>query len=144
LGLAFNWGALVGWSAVTGSLQWPAVLLYAGGVLWTLAYDTIYAHQDMDDDILIGVKSTALLFGDRSQAAIAAFFATSFICVAIAAWGAGASFLSAAGIAAAALHAFWQVKTFAPGDSPRALRLFKSNRNMGLLIAAGFLMDVYV
>ena len=67
LGLAFNWGVLVGWSAVHGSLSWPPVLVYLGGIFWTLAYDTIYAHQDREDDVLIGVKSTAVHFGDNTK-----------------------------------------------------------------------------
>lgn len=142
LGLAFNWGALVGWSAVTGTLQLPALLLYAGGIFWTLAYDTIYAHQDLEDDILIGVKSTALLFGSRSQAAIAVFFSLGVLCLLGAVWSAGAGPPSYAGVAAAALHAFWQARIFRPSDQPLALRLFKSNRNLGLLVAGGFLIDV--
>jgi 4-hydroxybenzoate polyprenyltransferase len=142
LGLAFNWGALVGWSATVGSLQTAVLLLYAGGFFWTLAYDTIYAHQDIDDDILIGVKSTALLFGSHSRLAISLFFATCLVCLAAAAFTAGAGVFAYAGLAAAAAQAIWQVQQFQPGNSTLALRLFKSNRTLGLFVAAGFLMDV--
>lgn len=142
LGLAFNWGALVGWSSITGTLHPAALLLYAGGFFWTLAYDTIYAHQDIDDDILIGVKSTALLFGEKSRLAIGLFFAAAIACLFMAVFSAGASWLSYAGVAAAAGHATFQLRQFRPGNSPLALRLFKSNRNLGLAVAAGLLLDV--
>ena len=142
LGFAFNWGALVGWSAVTGSLSLAPVLLYAGGVFWTLAYDTIYAHQDMEDDVLVGVKSTALKFGDRSRSIIALFFALSLGLVTLAVLQVHGSVFAYAGVGAAALHALWQVRSFQPANSPLALRLFKSNKFFGLAMTAGFLMDV--
>ncbi len=143
LGLAFNWGALVSWAAVTGSLSPAPLLLYAGGIAWTLAYDTIYAHQDMDDDILIGVKSTALKFGDKSKAAISGFFIVALVAIDAAVWTAGGSWISHVGVAAAALHAAWQISQFKPSQSPLALRLFKSNRDFGLFIAIAFLLDVF-
>ncbi len=74
LGLAFSWGALMGWAAVFGRLDWPAVLLYAGSIAWVIHYDTIYAHQDSEDDALVGLKSTALLFGERTRPALACVF----------------------------------------------------------------------
>lgn len=142
LGLAFNWGALVGWTSLTGSLVLAPALLYAGGVLWTLAYDTIYAHQDMEDDVLVGVKSTALKFGERSKTIIAIFFTTALILIDAAVWQAGGSWVAHAGVALAALHALWQVKTFEPANSPLALRLFKTNKWFGLIITAAFFTDV--
>ncbi len=141
LGLAFNWGALVGWSAVYGGLGWPAMTLYVGGIFWTLAYDTIYAHQDKDDDILIGVKSTALMFGSSTRYWLAGFFALSLAMLDLSIWLVQASIIAHMGVAAAALQAVWQVIRFKPDDSDLCLKLFKSNRGFGLLITAFLLLD---
>lgn len=143
LGLAFNWGALVGWTAVTDTLRWPALALYAAGIAWTLAYDTIYAHQDKDDDILIGVKSTALHFGANTLPWLAGFFTLTSLLLALAVWGAGGGLLSYLGIAAAALHALWQCRSFDDTNSAVCLQLFKSNRTYGLLVFAGFTLDLF-
>ncbi|MBI2717781.1 MAG: 4-hydroxybenzoate octaprenyltransferase [Rhizobiales bacterium] len=144
LGLAFNWGALVGWSAVAGSLSLPPLLLYAAGICWTLAYDTIYAHQDKEDDVLIGVKSTALKFGTASRGWIALFFAAFLILTDAALWLAGAGPIAHMGVAAAALHAAWQVTRFADNDAERCLKLFRSNRNLGLIITFALLLDLLI
>jgi 4-hydroxybenzoate polyprenyltransferase len=144
LGLAFNWGALVGWTATHGALALPPVLLYLGGVCWTLAYDTIYAHQDKDDDLLIGVKSTALKFGDASLVWLGAFFALALILIDAAVWLAGGSIIAHAGIAGAALQAAWQLARFRPGDPSRCLELFRSNRIFGLIIAASLFLDCII
>ncbi len=141
LGLAFNWGALVGWSAVQGSLSWPPVLLYFGGICWTLAYDTIYAHQDKEDDVLIGVKSTALKFGSSSLPWLASFFVVALVFLDLALWLAGASLIAHIGIAGAALHAAWQLSRFKADDPARCLALFRSNRIFGIIIAASLLLD---
>jgi 4-hydroxybenzoate polyprenyltransferase len=141
LGLAFNWGALVGWSAFTGALALPPLLLYLGGVGWTLAYDTIYAHQDKEDDVLIGVKSTALKFGDNTRIWLAGFFALALTLVAAAIRLAGGGLIAHMGVAAAALHGFWQVKRFEADDASRCLTLFRSNRNFGLIIVIALLLD---
>jgi 4-hydroxybenzoate polyprenyltransferase len=141
LGLAFNWGALVGWSATHGSLSLPAVLLYAGGIFWTLAYDTIYAHQDKEDDVLIGVKSTALLFGAKSKPWLLGFFGAATLCFATALWMIGAGLISYLGLAAAGLHAAWQLQSFDHSNSALCLKLFKSNRTFGLLFLTGLLVD---
>jgi 4-hydroxybenzoate polyprenyltransferase len=141
LGLAFNWGTLVGWSATHASLSLPALLLYASGIAWTLAYDTIYAHQDKEDDVLIGVKSTALLFGANTRPWLAAFFAAALCLAAAALIAVHASLFSYIGLAAAALHATWQVTRFAHVDAALCLKLFKSNRTYGLLLFAGLLLD---
>jgi 4-hydroxybenzoate polyprenyltransferase len=143
LGLAFNWGALVGWSAEQGSLGWPAVAVYIGGILWTLAYDTIYAHQDKEDDILIGVKSTALQLGDNTKYWLIAFFALSLIAIDASLWLAGASAIAHMGVALAALHAGWQILRFDGGNSALCLKLFKSNRIYGLLITVFLLLDCF-
>jgi 4-hydroxybenzoate polyprenyltransferase len=141
LGLAFNWGALVGWSATHGALSLAALLLFAGGVFWTLAYDTIYAHQDKEDDALIGVKSTALLFGANSKPWLALFFGAAISCFAIALLNIGVGVAAYIGLAAAALHAAWQLQSFDHSDSVLCLKLFKSNRTFGLLFLTGLLVD---
>mgnify|MGYP001765149316 CR=1 FL=1 len=141
LGLAFNWGALVGWAAVHGSLSPAPVLLYAGGIFWTLAYDTIYAHQDKEDDILIGVKSTALMFGAATRRWLVIFFAAALLCIAAAIWQAGGGVVAQSGVGLAALHAAWQVKRFNGDDSALCLALFKSNRVFGLIIVAALVLD---
>jgi 4-hydroxybenzoate polyprenyl transferase len=112
LGLAFNWGALVGWTAVHGSLSAAPLLLYAGGIAWTLAYDTIYAHQDKEDDALIGLKSTALRFGDATIWWLALFFFLALALIDAAIWLAGGSLIAHLGIAGAAMHAAWQLARF--------------------------------
>ena len=141
LGLAFNWGALVGWSVTHAALAPAALLLYAGGVAWTLAYDTIYAHQDKEDDILVGVKSTALLFGAQTRSWLVGFFGLSIVLMALALWQAGAGALSYLGLAAAAAHAIWQTTSFDHANSGLCLKLFKSNRTFGLLFLLGLLLD---
>lgn len=144
LGLAFNWGALLGWSAVHGRLAWAPVLLYFGGIAWTLGYDTIYAHQDKDDDLLIGVKSTALRFGDATIYWLVFFFVLALVLIDTAIVLAGGTLLSHIGVAAAALHATWQLVRFRADDPDRCLMLFRSNRNLGLLIAFFLLLDTLI
>jgi 4-hydroxybenzoate polyprenyltransferase len=142
LGLAFNWGALVGWSAIHGSISYAPVLLYLGGISWTMAYDTIYAHQDKEDDVLIGVKSTALKFGDATPKYLIIFFGLALILIDASFWVAGTSLIPHVAIAGAALHAAWQVARFEADDSTRCLKIFKSNRTFGLVILAGLMMEL--
>lgn len=141
LGLAFNWGALVGWTAVHGSLSLAPLLLYAGGIFWTLAYDTIYAHQDKEDDAMIGLKSTALKFGDTSIWWLGLFFFLALALIDAAIWLSGGSLISHVGIAAAAMHVAWQLARFDPSNSARCLELFRSNRIFGLIITLALLLD---
>jgi 4-hydroxybenzoate polyprenyltransferase len=141
LGIAFNWGALLGWAAVEGSLALPPILLYAGGIAWTLAYDTIYAHQDKDDDLLIGLKSTAVKFGAATPRWLALFFALALLLIWLAAWLAGAGWVFTIAIVAAAFHAIWQLRQLDIADPDRCLMLFRSNRDLGLLIFAGAVLD---
>lgn len=139
LGFTFNWGALMGWTASTGHLEAPAVLLYIGGIFWTLAYDTIYAHQDKEDDALIGIRSTARLFGARSKLFVGIFFAISLLFFAIAEYVAhGRPFL----IILPALHAVWQLHHWNMDDAASCLKIFRSNRVFGLLLLLmfGFLL----
>jgi 4-hydroxybenzoate polyprenyltransferase len=144
LGLAFNWGALLGWTALYGDLAAPALMLYAGGIFWTLAYDTIYAHQDKDDDILIGVKSTALKFGDTTIHWLVGFFVLSLALIDAAMWIGGATLISHVGVAGAALHAAWQIARFDGDNSSLCLKLFKANRTFGLIVLFGLLLDIYL
>lgn len=139
LGLAFNWGALLAWTAHTGRLEWPAVLLYLSGIAWTLFYDTIYAHQDKEDDALIGVKSTALLFGDATPRWLLGFMILTMLlqmlAVILAGIGGSSLALLVALLApwAMGLHMHWQLRRLKLDDGERLLRLFRSNRDAGLL-----------
>ena len=139
LGFAFNWGALVGWAAQTGALGWPALWLYLAGICWTIGYDTIYACQDKEDDALIGVKSTALRFGARTKEWIAAFYAGAVLLVGIALISANLD-LAAFAVLPFAAHLAWQVRRLDADDGTVCLRLFRSNRNAGLLLVAGILV----
>ena len=144
LGLAFNWGALVGWSAVQNSLSWPPLALYLGGIFWTLGYDTIYAHQDKEDDVLIGVKSTALQFGESTTGWLIGFSVLALVSIDAALWLAGATFIAHMGVALAAFHTAWQVRRFEINNSALCLRLFRSNREFGLIIASFLFLDCLV
>ena len=138
LGIAFNWGAMMGWVAHTGSLGWPPVLLYASGIAWTLAYDTIYAYQDRDDDALIGVKSTALRFGERPGPWMFGFSAASVLLAALAVGAAGLNWPAYLGVAAFGAHLFRQAARLRTDDPALCLKLFRSNRDAGLLLLLGF------
>ena len=133
LGITFNAGALIGWAAVTGTVELFALLLYAGGILWTLGYDTIYAHQDKDDDALIGVKSTARKLGEHSRRWVAGFYASGFILITLGFILAGAGW-SLVFVIPAACQLLWQVRTWDMNDSANSLRMFKSNRDFGLIM----------
>ncbi len=144
LGLAFNWGAILGWAAVRGTVEPPALALYAAGIFWTLAYDTIYAHQDREDDLLAGVKSTALKLGRDTPRWLAGFFATSIACLALAGWLAGAGAVFFATLAAAAAHAIWQLRKLDIDDAGVCLKLFRANRAYGLIVFAAIVLDMLV
>lgn len=135
LGLVFNFGALMGWSAVAGIIELPALFLYAAGLFWTMAYDTIYAHQDLEDDIAIGVKSTARLFGERSKIYVRNFYALSFglSCLAIG----GYSFIL---LVPAGLYAARLLKSWDQDDPHSCLRSFQRSQIYGFLVLAGFLL----
>jgi 4-hydroxybenzoate polyprenyltransferase len=141
LGLAFSWGALMGWAAAFGRLNGPALLLYAGSIAWVIGYDTIYAHQDREDDALIGIKSTALLFGEKTKPALAAFYAAAVLLIGLAGLSAGAGVVFAAGIALFAAHLGWQVRRLDIADPALCLAVFKSNRDAGLLLFAAIVLD---
>ena len=141
LGLAFSWGALMGWPAAFGRLDWPALVLYAGAISWVIGYDTIYAHQDREDDLLIGIKSTALLFGDRTKPMLASFYAVAAVLIAAAGLMAGGRMIFAIGVIAFAAHLAWQVQRLDIDDPAHCLKLFKSNRDAGLILFAAMLLD---
>ena len=142
LGLTFKWGALVGWTAVRGKLEWPTVALYGGCVLWTIGYDTIYAHQDKEDDLAMGLKSTAIRFGDQTTPWLAGFYGGAIGLWALAGWGAGAGLVMAIGLLLAAAQLAWQVATLDTADPVNCLRRFKSNRDLGWIILATIAADM--
>jgi 4-hydroxybenzoate polyprenyltransferase len=144
LGLAFNWGALMGWAAVTGRLDWAPVALYVGAVAWTIGYDTIYAHQDREDDALIGMKSTALRFGPETRSWLTGFYGITAVAMGIAGWLAGAGWLFFAGLAFACGHLLWQIATLDIDDADNCLARFKSNRDFGLIVFFAILADMAV
>jgi 4-hydroxybenzoate polyprenyltransferase len=141
LGLAFNWGALMGWAAAFGSLSWAPLWLYLGGIAWTIGYDTIYAHQDIADDELIGVHSTARLFGNRTREMISLFFALATVLFGLSFYAAGAGWPAWLGLAIGAGHMVWQVVTFRYDDPVRCLMLFRANRDYGWILFAGLVAD---
>ncbi|MFL5105454.1 MAG: 4-hydroxybenzoate octaprenyltransferase [Xanthobacteraceae bacterium] len=141
LGLAFSWGALMGWPALFGRLDWPALVLYAGAIAWVIGYDTIYAHQDREDDALIGLKSTAILFGARTKPMLAVFYAAAVILIGVAGFAAGGGAIFAVGLLAFAAHLAWQIVRLDIDDPDLCLMLFKSNRDAGLILFAGFVLD---
>jgi 4-hydroxybenzoate polyprenyltransferase len=146
LGAAFAWGGLMGWAAAFGSLAPPPLLLYCAAIFWTMGYDTIYALQDVKDDAIVGIGSTARFFGRHVRAGVACLYALSVLCAAGAILAAGAHGLAAAGLAAFAAHLSWQVKSLGLGESfeaegAGALRLFRSNRDAGLLLFAGLFAE---
>lgn len=141
LGLAFSWGALVGWSADFETLGPAPVVLYAGAILWTIGYDTIYALQDKEDDALIGVRSTARLFGRRSRIGITAFYVAAFVLFGFAFALAGAGPIAFAALGAALLHAAWLIVTLVPDEPENCLARFRANSTTGWILFAGLLVD---
>ena len=141
LGLAFNWGALLLWAAKTGGLGVAPVALYLAGIAWTLHYDTIYAHQDREDDALIGVKSTARLFGEDTATMLWRFTAITGVFAASAVLAAGGGFFGLLGLAAMIGHMIWQIRTLDIDDPDRCLTLFWSNRWAGMAFLAGLVLD---
>jgi 4-hydroxybenzoate polyprenyltransferase len=139
LGLAFSWGALMGWAADRAELAPPAILLYIGTVFWVIGYDTIYAHQDKEDDALVGVRSTARLFGKRSKQAIAVLYALMIGCFAAAFATAEVPMPALAGLLAAGVHLSRQIKALDIDDPDQCLALFKSNSMVGLLVFLGLI-----
>jgi 4-hydroxybenzoate polyprenyltransferase len=144
LGLAFSWGALMGWPAAFGRLDPPALLLYAGAIAWVIGYDTIYAHQDREDDALVGIKSTALLFGARTKPVLAVSYALAVLLIALAGLSAGAGIAFSLGLLAFAAHLSWQIRRLDIDDPVNCLVVFKSNRDAGLILFAGLALDAWI
>ncbi|MBB3773286.1 4-hydroxybenzoate polyprenyltransferase [Angulomicrobium tetraedrale] len=142
LGLAFSWGALMGFAALLERLPASAFLLYAGSILWVVGYDTIYAHQDREDDALVGVKSSARLFERNTHPWLAGFYAGAVGLFALALWSAGSGLFAWGGLALFALQLGWQVRRLDIDDRALCLRLFRSNRDAGLLLFAGMMLDL--
>lgn len=144
LGLAFNYGALVGWSAMMGSVDWNVCApLYAGGVAWTLTYDTIYAHQDKKDDVIAGVKSTALRFGEKTPQWLAGFSSAFVGLTALAGYmnGQGLPFYLIS-VGGAAAHLAWQLRTVNYDDPKSCWQKFRSNHQTGAIVWSGIVADM--
>ena len=140
LGLVFSWGALVGWPAVTGSMAFPPVLLWFGSIAWVVGYDTLYAIQDIEDDALVGVKSSARRLGDKAPLGIALFYAVAVLLWGAAIWIIRPDWLALLTLVPAALHLANQVIRADPKDGDLALRLFRSNRTCGFLVLLAMLV----
>lgn len=134
LGLTFNWGILMGWSAVTGGLSWTPAFLYAAAVFWTIGYDTIYAHQDKEDDALIGVGSTALKFGEHTKIWLCAFYGITAILLTVAGSLAGLGWGFYSILLLGIVHLAHQIVSLDISQARVCLKIFRSNRDFGLLI----------
>ena len=141
LGLAFSWGALMGWAALRGEVAAPALLLYASAFCWTIGYDTIYAMQDARDDAIVGIKSTARLFGANVRFGVGLFYLGAALFAEAALLTAGGRIVAQAGLCLYCLHLVWQLRRVDGATPPMALRLFRSNWPAGLILFAGFALD---
>lgn len=139
LGLAFSWGALMGWAAQFGTLSLSAIALYGGAIVWTIGYDTIYAHQDKEDDALIGVRSTARLFAERTRQWLVALYGLAVLLILASFVLAGVGILAYIGLAVAAAMLVWQIVTIDIDDGDQCLALFKFNSIVGLIIFLGLI-----
>jgi 4-hydroxybenzoate polyprenyltransferase len=142
LGAVFSWGALVGWAAVKGSIGWPAIFLFAGCVLWTIGYDTIYAHQDKEDDALLGLGSTALKFGDDTVSYVGALYLSAVGLWLLAGAMAGMHLIYYLALTLVFLQMSWQVSTLDINDPANCLRRFRSNRDVGIAVFLGLVADM--
>ena len=139
LGLVFSWGALVGWPAVTGRFELPALILWFGSIFWVIGYDTLYAIQDIEDDALVGVKSSARALGDRARLGVGICYSLAVAGWAAAIWSVRPDWIALLALLPAAIHLAFQVARADPNDGAGALALFRSNRFTGLLLLLGFL-----
>lgn len=140
LGITFNWGALLAWAAVEGSVGWPAILMYLAGFFWTLGYDTVYGHQDKEDDMLVGVKSASIKLGRNTKPFVALFYTLTVVLMAFAGDAAGMGWFYFLMLGAAAVQFAWQVGTLEIDAPKNCLARFKSNRDAGLMIFLGALL----
>jgi len=141
LGMAFSWGALLGWTAWYGHLDLPPLLLYLGALCWTVGYDTIYAHQDREDDALIGVRSTARLFGHHTKLILLLFYVAMLGLIGAAFFSAGLNLVAYGGLGVAALHLLFQIVRLDIDDAAQCLRLFRANFHVGWLIFSGLVLS---
>jgi 4-hydroxybenzoate polyprenyltransferase len=141
LGISFSWGALMGWSALFGDLDLPAIVLYLGCIFWVIGYDTIYALQDKEDDTLAGIRSTARLFDHRAKRLIAVSYAAATLLFAVSFWLAEANVVAFVGLGLGAAHLAWQVRTLDSENPERCLKLFRSNRDYGWILFSGIVFD---
>ena len=141
LGLAFSWGALMGWAATFASLALAPVLLYASAFAWTVGYDTIYAMQDARDDAIVGIRSTARLFGDNAKLGVGLFYAAAAILALAAILVVGGGLVALLGWLVYAAHLGWQLSKVEGADAATALSLFRSNRDAGLILFAGIALE---
>jgi 4-hydroxybenzoate polyprenyltransferase len=144
LGLAFSWGALMGWPAAFGRLDGAAFVLYAGSIAWVIGYDTIYAHQDREDDLMIGIKSTALLFGKNTPVMLTVFYTLAVVLTGLAGLMAGGGVIFVLGLLAFGAHLVWQIVTVDIDDPAHCLKLFRANRDAGLILFGAMLIDAAV
>ncbi len=144
LGLAFSWGALMGWSAVRAEVSLVSVILYASAISWTIGYDTIYAHQDKEDDALLGLKSTALKFGESTKSWLSLFFGLALVLLAFCGWLLSTGWVYWLGLLAATAHATWQITTLDIADRDNCLHRFRSNRDFGLIIFCTILLQMAI
>ncbi len=142
LGLAFNWGALMGWAGQFGSLSISPVLLYVGAIAWTIGYDTIYAHQDKEDDVSVGIGSTALLFGAKTHGWLIGLYGTALLFLVLAFATAGVNILAYSGLAIAALMLIRQIVVLDIDNVAQCLALFKSNNRVGVLVFIGLMLPL--
>lgn len=144
LGLAFSWGALMGWAITFANLTPVPLLLYVGSILWVIGYDTMYAHQDKEDDALIGVRSTARLFGEQTKLAMALLYAGTLALFALAFYASAAGMIAYIGLALAGLHMIWQIHTLDINDADNCLALFRSNSKFGWILFASLMLDILI
>jgi 4-hydroxybenzoate polyprenyltransferase len=144
LGFVFNWGALVGWAALTGGLEYQALMLYTGGIFWTLGYDTIYAHQDKDDDALIGVKSTALMFGEKTKLWLIFFYSMAGACFLFSGYFSGLKMSYFALMSLPFCHFIYQIRRLDINNGALCLKIFKSNHQFGILFFTAIILGHYI
>jgi len=145
LGLTFNWGALLGWSAAVGSCDWSVCLpLYAAGVSWTMIYDTIYAHQDKYDDVIVGVKSTAIKFGDQTDVCLYCFATTMLGCLGYCGWATGQTWPYYVSLVGVGAHLAHQITTLDVNNQEDCARKFVSNRWVGFGVFGGIFLGSLV
>jgi 4-hydroxybenzoate polyprenyltransferase len=142
LGLTFKWGALMGWAVTFGRLDWAPLVLYLGCIAWTLGYDTIYAHQDKEDDALVGLKSTALTLGGATHRWLAGFYAMAWLCLTGAGLMSGAGVVFVMAMSVAGLQLVWQVATLETADPASCLARFRANHAFGAIVFAGLVADM--